>query len=411
VLDAGVDVGLDEVHLVTDFGDGLTRRTVRNLSEDLAVLCQWFVQVARLRGYSGARVVLEPTGIYHELLRDVARRHGIEVRTVQGEAVKNMRAVMFGDYGKTDSRDPKVILELAYAERLIRQREVGETFEALRCSGQIYARAERDAVRAKNRIHRCRRRVFPDFGFSNSFLFSASGLAVMKVTKLDPVRIVKMGRARLTKKVRELAPRIQGRSIDRLLAAAAISAESVERTAATELTVLEIEQAYEDLELAESRKAVEKKRLEALYDKAQTLDDHLPAPQKGLVSKLNLARLVGETGPWSDFDSVNQLLKYTGLNLYEQQSGRWRGKTRISKKGRALARHVVSQIVVPLVRRGRLLGAYHHQKREVEKKAGAVAITASVRKTIDILWGWGRSGQEFDPKRVFTCESQMTKVA
>ena len=141
------------------------------------------------------------------------------------------------------------------------------------------------------------------------------------------------------------------------------------------------------------------------------LDHTLPPPQPGLVSKLNLARLVAETGPWSHFSSISQLLKYVGLNLFERQSGRWRGKTKLSKKGRALARHVLSQIVVPLVRGGRLLADFHRHKTKVEKKPGPVAMAAAARKVLNILVGWGRSGRSFDPARVFICESQLPKAA
>ena len=410
VLNVAVDVGLDEVHLFAELDGTTLRRTVRNGTEDLQMMCRWLKGVAQLRGIPRVRVIAEPTGVYHELLFAIARKHGFEARLVQAEAVKKLRVVMFGDYGKTDARDPEVILDLAKRGRLIPDRSLSEVFSALRTAGIIYARAEREAVRAKNRIHRTKRRVFPDFDFSTDFLFSRSGDAVMEATGFDPHRIVHLG-LRLTQILRRRAPRMQHRSIERLLAAAALSRDSVAPGPAHDLRLLELRQAWDDLKRAEARKAEAAEHLLALYDQARLLDPDLPAAQPGLASKLSLARLVAETGPWSDFDSVEQLLKYIGLNLYEQQSGRWRGKTTTSKKGRSLARHVLSEIVLPLVRRGRLLGEYHHHKVKIEKKPGSVAITAAARKTLNILWGWGRSRKPFDVNRVFTCESQLAKAA
>lgn len=411
VLNVAVDVGLDEVHLFAELDGTELRRSVHNGTEDLQMMCSWLKAIAQLRGIPHVRIVAEPTGVYHELLFAIARKHGFEARLVQAEAVKKLRVVMFGDYGKTDARDPEVILDLAKRDRLIPDRSSNEVFSALRTAGVIYARAEREAVRAKNRIHRTIRRVFPDFDFSNDFLFSRSGAAVMETTGFDPHRIVALGPRRLPQMLRRLAPRMQRRSIERLVAAAALSHDSVAPGPAHDLRLLELRQAWDDLKRAEARKAEAAEHLLALYDHACLLDPKLPAAQHGLASKLNLARLVAETGPWSDFGSVEQLLKYVGLNLYEQQSGRWRGKTRISKKGRALARHVLSQIVLPLIRRGRLLGEYHHYKVKVEKKPASVAITAAARKILNILWGWGRSRKPFDINRVFTCESQIAKAA
>jgi transposase len=410
-LNVAVDVGLDEVFVVTNVGDGLIRRQVANRSDSLRMLCQWLKQSSHLRGFAAVRLVVEPTGIYHELLLAIGRQFGFETRLVQAEAVKKNRVVLFGDYGKTDHRDPEVILDLAGRGLLIRDRQIPETFQALRNAGVIYARAERDAVRAKCRIHRARRRIFPDFPMSTDFLFSTSGEAVMRVTGLDPHAITRLSPKQLTQRIRRHAPRIRQSSIDRLRAAAELSGTSIPATPATALTLLELRQAWDDLHLADARKAEAADHLLALYDEARLLDRTLPPPQSGLVSKLNLARLVAETGPWSHFDSVSQLLKYIGLNLFENQSGRSRGKTKISKKGRSLARHVLSLIVVPLVRRGRLLASYHHYKTKVEKKPGPVAITAAARKTLNILFGWGRSGKAFDPARVFICESQIARAA
>jgi transposase len=345
------------------------------------------------------------------LLSRIGHAYGFDVRTVQAAAVKGNRLVMFGDFGKTDHRDPEVILDLAKNERLIFKRILTDTFQALRNAGVIYARAESDAARAKCRIHRALRRVFPDFPLSKDFLFSRSGEAVMKVTGFDPHSIARTYPKRLDQRIRRLAPRIRRSSITKIYESAKLSADSTPSNPATELTLLELRQAWNDLHLAQERKAESAAILESLFDQARLLDHTLPPPQPGLISKLNLARLVAETGPWCDFSSARQLLKFIGLNLFEQQSGNWNGKKRISKKGRPLARHILSLVVIPLVRQGQLLGDFHHQKRTIEKKPGPVAITASARKILGVLFGWGRSGRAFDPQRAFTCESQMRKAA
>jgi transposase len=378
---------------------------------DLDLLCTWLNKKAKLAGYCNARVVVEPTGIYHELLFRVARRHGFETTFVSAEAASKLRFVIFGDYGKTDRRDPIAIAELARRGHVLRHRAFVDTFAALRSAGILYARAERAGITSKCRIHRALRRVFPDFDFSPAFLFGRSGRAVFHCTGLDPHRITRVGTARLTKKLKRLVPRIRNTSVQRLVGAAKGSKLSTPDDAAHRVHLLDLRQAWDDLERAEKRKAETGELLMRLYDEARSLDCSLPAPPKGLCSKLNLARLIAETGPLSDFHGWRELLKYLGLNLCEKQSGRWRGRTRISKKGRTLARHVLSQMVVPLVRKDRLLGAYYHHKRDIEKKPGPVAITAAARKLVKIIWGWSRSGREFDVARVFACDGELRKAA
>ena len=58
---------------------------------------------------------------------------------------------------------------------------------------------------------------------------------------------------------------------------------------------------WRDLEWAERRCDEVGAELERLYDQARELDPRLPDAWPGVVSKLALARLIGELGPLSDF--------------------------------------------------------------------------------------------------------------
>jgi transposase len=411
VLDACFDVGGSELHLLTEVDGRKYQRSIRNRTEEIELLLGWLGSRAKLEGYSNVRVVVEPTGVYHELLLRMARTRGMETCLVSAEAASKIRVVIFGDTGKTDKRDPAAIADLASRGCVLKHRDLGDVFSALRAAGVMYARAERVGVVAKNRIHRAMRRVYPDFDMSPSFLFSRSGRAVFECTGFDPIRIVSTGPKRLTTRLKRIVPRIRNQSVDRLVRTAGMSAASAPPPATHGMYVMEMSDAWQDLFAAERRKERAQAMLEELYDRARELDPSLPAPQKGLASKLSLARLIAETGRLSDFASWREVLKYIGLNLRERQSGRYRGKTRVSKKGRALARHVLNQMVVPLVKRTRLLGPWYRHMIDVEKKPGPVAITAAARKLVKILWGWSRSGQEFNPARVFSCSAEYKAAA
>ena len=165
------------------------------------------------------------------------------------------------------------------------------------------------------------------------------------------------------------------------------------------------------MEFAEKRRAEAGRELEKLYDEAREMDSKLTKPIKGVVTKLALARLVGELEPMSDFQSCRQILKFFGLNLCERESGKFKGQIKISKTGRFMARSIVNQMVLPLVKKTRLFGAYYHHKTGVEKMKGTKAMTAVARKLLKMLWGLYKSGAEFSPERVFACESSFGKAA
>ena len=170
----------------------------------------------------------------------------------------------------------------------------------------------------------------------------------------------------------------------------------------------QLDQLWRDLEWAERRCDEVGAELERLYDQARVLDPRLPDAWPGVVSQLALARLVGELGPLSDFQGWRQLQRYVGLNLRERQSGQYVGQVRITRKGRPLARRILNQMALPLVKRDRLFGPYYHAKKRTMK--GDQAMTAVTRKVLKMLWGWYQAGQDFDLARVFACESQARRA-
>ena len=140
-------------------------------------------------------------------------------------------------------------------------------------------------------------------------------------------------------------------------------------------------------------------------------DPKIPQPTPHVISEKNLAKLLAETGPLGDFGSIRQLFRYGGLNLRERESGQYKGKTKVAKKGRSRLRKILGNIVLPLVPKHKLYGGFYHHKKDVDKMPGK-AMMVAMRNFLRKYWGWYKAGGEsFDAVRWFTCESQITKVS
>lgn len=321
-----------------------------------------------------------------------------------------MREIIFGDPGKTDRRDPHAIAAVIDRGRLIADRQVPEVYELLRTWTRLYHQAEQEMIVAKNRLHRILKVLFPDFDFKTDFLYSASGAAIFRAFAFNPHRIAGQSPGRLYRRLRKTS-RICRSSIRRLLEQARSSIRSVDAGRIAELLEHELTLAWEDVERQQRRRDEARVELERLYDEARTSDPRLPAEQHNVVSKCALARLVGELGPMSDYESWRQALRMGGLNLCERKSGRYVGQTKISRKGRPLVRVIVNQMALPLVKRTRLFGEYYFRKTTIEKMEGKKAMTAVGRKILKMIWGWYQSAGAFDPARVFACESAHRRAA
>jgi hypothetical protein len=109
IADVCCDVSMDDLHLTVLAGENSPFPRVfkiPNRTTDIVATLGEIQTHATREGFEKVRVIVEPTGIYHNLLLDVASGMGILTALVNGEHVAKMRVVLFGDSGKTDKRDP-----------------------------------------------------------------------------------------------------------------------------------------------------------------------------------------------------------------------------------------------------------------------------------------------------------------
>lgn len=405
------DVAKDKIDLVADLGGKRVERRIPNRTVVLESSLSTLASVARQSGATRVVVLLEPTGRYHGTLLRAAQRLGLETAWVSGEAVAKMRVVESNDTGKTDTKDPRVIHTLGRLGKTLIQRTLEEPWSLLRQWNLLYDSQEVRVVEAKCAIHTELKSLFPDFSFKTDFLFGRSGQALMHHYRLNPYRMVEDGPEGFRRTLARLLPTMRPHNRERLYRDAESSVRNALSPRLAEIHEFRLLLLWQDWERAEERKLQAATALENVYLEARRLDPRLPDAQPGVITRLHLARLVAETGPLSDFSSWRQLLRFAGLNLRERQSGRYRGQTRVSKKGRSLLRKVVSQVVLPLVRHDRLYGPWYHHKRHDQGMPGPKAMTAAMRKFLKMLFGWYRAGTAFDAERVFTCDSQRRHAA
>ena len=71
------------------------------------------------------------------------------------------------------------------------------------------------------------------------------------------------------------------------------------------------------------------------------------------VGSVTIAGFIAEVGDIRRFKSPKQIQKYAGLELVENSSGKHKGRSRISKRGRKKLRKILYQVMVPLLARNK----------------------------------------------------------
>lgn len=411
VVDVSVDVHKDILNFFFVIEGKEYTDECRNRTALVEKRLRSYLAIAQEHGRKNLRIICEPTGQYHNILQRTARRLGCFTCFVNAESVAKFRVVESNDSGKTDTKDPRVIQTLGRLGKVIKHRMIGEDYLMLRKLGCIDDELERSTTRIRCRLDRLLIELFCDYSFKKDFLFSNSGLAMIEKYGCNPYRIVEAGFSRFASTMKRAAPRVKKDTLVRLWNDAQSSVLNEIPDGYIEVLEGHLYQLMEDYLKQQERKEAVGVQMIEIMERIREDDPKIPPPTKGVLSARNLARLLGETGPLSDFGHWRKLIRYFGLNIRMRQSGRYNGQNKISKKGRPLGRKVLSKIILPLVKKRALYGDYYHGKKDIDKMVGNKAMTVVARQFLRKFYGWYRSGEAFDQNRFFKTEAECLKLA
>jgi transposase len=412
-LNIGVDVASKKLDIYFEVQNGNTRKVYRekipNRSTDIIAFLHECQVLADANNFTHVQVVCEPTGPYAVNLLSSALSHNCLTAFVNPEAVHKSKVIETNSSGKTDLIDAKVIFRLAQQERLLIHRIYSKEYGQLREYGKHYDDVENDYTRARNHIASTLQILWPDYSSKIDNIYSKAGQTLFAEYGFNPWLIIKQGKTHFFENMRKKSKGVRNSTLEKLWSDAEATCQHNNSDLASDHQ--EIFAYHYELYLhCEDRKKWLQNKMKQILKVIRQSDENIPAAQVNFVSELNIARLLGETGPLRDFKSYEQLQNYLGMNLRERQSGDYKGKTQLSKKGRPLGRKILSQIVLPLVKTSRLYGPAYHKKREETGKPGTLVMTNFMRKFLKSFRGIYFSNEQFDLMRLFIDKGAYHKL-
>lgn len=133
--------------------------------------------------------------------------------------------------------------------------------------------------------------------------------------------------------------------------------------------------------------------IEKEIEKLVSKDDKLRQKIKNIatikgVGTITVIKVISEVNGFLLFKNVGQLVSYSGLDVIENESGKYKGKTKISKKGNARIRAALYMPAVTALTHNTKLRRYYervNEGREI-KKQGIVAVMRKLLILIYTLW-------------------------
>ena len=126
---------------------------------------------------------------------------------------------------------------------------------------------------------------------------------------------------------------------------------------------------------------------------------------KGMLSvpefgSLTIAVLRAELGDLTRFTRIDQVVAYVGLDLLVKQSGKWRGQTKLSKRGSGRVRRILYLAALrSIARQASPFGTYYHRLVARGMKKG-MAVVAVMRKMLIVAVHLILTEESYDPGRV-----------
>lgn len=348
VMVVGVDIG-SQTHYARAFdnrGRELTKRVFcfQNDIEGFNSFNQWAEDLKSGNGKTDVMIGCEPTGHYWFAFAKYVKGHNKTLVMVNPFSVKKIKELDDNSPKKTDSKDPKTIAKLVVDGRYSIPYMPEGIYAEIRDLVYSRDRIIKQHNISANRIQRWLAIHFPEYLGLYTRFDAVSGLAVLEKAPL-PKDIITLGVNGILKIWHE--KKMRGRGVTEVRAKTLVEAahNSVGLDGGIG-TKSEFYMLLEEHRLWVSQLEVINKVLEESIQKVQYVEKLLAI--KG-VGSITIAGFIAEIGDIRRFKSPKQIQKYAGLELVENSSGKHKGKSRISKRGRRKLRKILYQVMIPLL--------------------------------------------------------------
>jgi transposase len=121
---------------------------------------------------------------------------------------------------------------------------------------------------------------------------------------------------------------------------------------------------------------------------------------KGL-KMLTIITVLCETNGFLMFNSIRQVVSYSGLDVVMKESGNYKGKTKISKKGNARIRHCLYMPALTATQHNQNIKSLYERINEKNPEIKRKGIVAGMRKLLILIFVLWKKDEAYNPNYVW----------
>ncbi|MDQ6600694.1 IS110 family transposase [Bacillus salipaludis] len=367
-----------------------------NTKEGFYHFLKWISEIKKEQSMDKVVVGMEPTGHYWFNLAHILKENEIKFVVVNPLHVKKSKELDDNSPTKNDVKDAKVIAQLVkdgrYAEPTIPQGVYAE----LRVAKKIRDLLTDDLQTVQGQVHNWIDRYFPEFLTVFKKWEGKAALQFLKLYAL-PHEIIDFSDQELLTHLRKAVTRSVG--LNKIQELKQAASKSIGLRQGSDMAKLELKTLLDKYDLIQLK-------FEDLGSKIDILLDKIPGvPQmlaiKG-VGRDTVAGFFAEVGDLNDYTHPRQIIKLAGLSLKENTSGKHKGKTTITKRGRKKLRALLFRVCMILVAKNsafKALHAYYTQRSDNPLKK-MQSLIALCNKLIRIFFSISKKQFEFSEEKM-----------
>lgn len=400
MLILGCDVGSETHYLraIDTRGRELSKSAFpfSNNSEGFQAAREWAVKIAAEHDKKQIVLGLEPTGHYWFCLATWMVSNGISVVQVNPYAVKQTKELEDNSQLKDDTKDPKLIANLVKDGNFGMPYLPEKLYAELRRLSMFRDQLSEDRIRAINRMHRELKIYFPEYKDALGKVEGSFSLELLKQAPF-PTDLTALGRDGIREIWHNAKLRGRGYSRSEEILDYAKSSVGIKdgmdagRTA-VKWFVGQIQALDAELAMIE----------EQINQKCQEIPYARNILEISGIGENTLSGILAEMGDISRFDDVKEIQKLSGLGLVACSSGKHKGETKISHRGRKRLRYWLFQAgksVVAHSEEFKELHAYYTTRAENPLKKMQFLIVIAC-KLLRIIYTMLKTGVVYDPKKM-----------
>lgn len=337
---------------------------------------------------------MEPTGHYWKVINSWLLENGYKTVLVNPYHVKLHKELHNNMNNKNDIKDSQIIAKIVSREEFLTVTTVEKKYDELREFSLARDGLIKDLGRKKTQLKALFDQFLPEFSSCFSDLTGKTSIALLETFSIAGLT----NKAHKTKKI-NLITKVSRGAIRKEKAEkiVLILSESIGVKGGLCGAAYKLKTIIRQIKLYKEEIAEVKKNLKIYLEQVEEAQYMLSVRGVGSVT---VSAFLGQTGSLEKFSHPHQLQKFAGMLPSQSQSGKFKGQTKLSKRGNSKLRRVMYLIAVSLISNNKEIGALYRHKLDVLKKKKFVALTAIAVKALRILFKLGKSKIFYNEKLV-----------